>query len=157
MKKNGFSLLEIIIAVFFVGVILVPFVSVIVFTVSANRYANHRLIAANLAQEGIEIVRNIRDSQMDWTAWYGRSAAEIDGDYSVQYASDNLSAFTDNPLKLNISGFYNYIAGASTLFSRKISLKKLSVNEIQVIATVSWKERGITQSVVTEDRLFNWQ
>lgn len=152
-NQKGFSLLEIIVAIFFVGVILVPLVSVITFTLGANKYANHRLIAANLAQEGIEIVRNIRDSETNWNEWYGVFTG---GDKAVEYDKNDLLAPTDNVLNLNAGGFYTYNLGSPTIFSRKITLTKISDDGIQVVAIVNWKDGSTNQSITVEDRLYNW-
>lgn len=153
-NQKGFSLLEIIVAIFFVSVVLVPMVGVVSFTISANRYANHRLIAANLAQEGIEIVRNVRDSNTDWSVWYG---AAWSGDYSVDYSAGTLLPYNNTPLKLNADGFYNYNSGMPTIFSRKLTLGAVSNNMVRVLSIITWKEGTVNQSIIVEDELYNWK
>lgn len=76
---RGQGLLEVIIAIFIIVASVLGTTSVIVATIRAGRIAADRLTAMNLAREGIEIVRNIRDS--NWltsgSAWDTGIAGEV--------------------------------------------------------------------------------
>jgi type II secretory pathway pseudopilin PulG len=61
-NQKGQTLLELLVALFILVLVLTATVALIVSSINAGRESRNRLIAANLAREGIEIVRNIRDS-----------------------------------------------------------------------------------------------
>lgn len=151
----GFTLLETIVAV---GLIVVGLVSALALITNSLFYVSNiqdRLIAANLAAEGIEVVRNIRDN--NWLQNLAWNNGLADGDYQVAYDSMLLSSFSGSPLLLDSNGAYNYTLGAATSYVRKISIANLSNYEIRIIATVTWQRRGITYSSSAEDHLFNWK
>lgn len=61
-KTNvGFSLIEVLIAVFLIGVAFVGVVAFFNSSIQSNLESKNELIAAGLAQEGSELVRNLRD------------------------------------------------------------------------------------------------
>ncbi|MDO8557933.1 MAG: prepilin-type N-terminal cleavage/methylation domain-containing protein [bacterium] len=62
--KNGFSLIETIIALFVLTVGATGAFIVISKTIHISPAVRQEIIAANLAQEGIEVVRNIRDNTL---------------------------------------------------------------------------------------------
>jgi len=61
-NQKGQSLLELLVALFILVSALAATVVLIVTSINAGREGRNRLIATNLAREGIELVRNIRDS-----------------------------------------------------------------------------------------------
>lgn len=70
--KNGagFTILEVIIAIFLITVGLISVYSAATYLTSSSRISKGKLIASQFAQEGIEAVRNIRDrnwmEERDW-------------------------------------------------------------------------------------------
>lgn len=69
MKKNrnnpkGFSLLEVLIATFILVVGILGMIGLISRSITSAIEDRQAIIAAGLAQEGIELVRNIRDTNM---------------------------------------------------------------------------------------------
>ena len=176
-KRNltGFTLLEIIIAIFFVtigmgGVFIVIQKSFSVMSLSASR-----LVAANLAQEGIEVVRNIRDT--NWleggaVAWDEGIDEKI---YEVQY-DDNKADLLDpivlcgaDPCNyddmrfLHIDGgFYKYLVPAvpnqQTKFKRKVTISDKTADSMKITAEVIWKERGGKEYTYTAyNLLYDWK
>ena len=63
-QRGGFSLIEVLIGVMVLGVAIVAATSILVGLLSLNKTNAERMQAYYLAQEGLEAVRNIRDS--DW-------------------------------------------------------------------------------------------
>jgi len=154
--NSGFTLLETIVAV---GLIVVGLVSALALITTSLFYVSNiqdRLAAANLAAEGIEVVRNIRDNNwLQNKAWNNGLA---NGDYQVAYDSMLLSSYTGSPLLFDSgTGLYSYASGAVTLYVRKISIVNLSNYEIRITSTVTWQRRGVTYSSSAEDHLFNWK
>ena len=163
-KNKGFSLIEIIVAIGVIISVFIGSIALISFTISSTRVARSKTMAIGLAQEGLEIVRNIRDN--NWLNYKRKVSNWRDGlsfgDWRVQYNNPALISFVNAPLQINTSGFYGYngIAGFSggtdTPFSRKITLEYIGNNQLKVISEVTWQERGINNSVKAETRLYNW-
>lgn len=156
-KKNGFSLLEVIVAIFIITVGLGGAISLLAFVISASAVGKSQIIATNLAQEGIEVVRNIRDTNwLEGEAWNDGLG---NGDYRVQYNSLGLMAFAGNPvLNIDSQGIYLYDNDEPTThFHRKITINNISDSEMQVISEVTWSERNRDFNVIVEDRLYDWR
>lgn len=72
MKKNrvGFSLIETIIAISVIGVVIATATQLTQSSLKMGRSTMNQFIAFHLAEEGLEIVRNIRDSNwLQNTSW----------------------------------------------------------------------------------------
>ena len=156
LNSDGFTLIETIVAV---GIIAMGFVAVLVLITTSVSYISNiqnRLTAANLAAEGIEVVRNIRDN--NWLQNLAWDNGLSDGDYNIAYNSLSLNSYADTELLVDASnGLYNYSSGNSSGFKRKISISNLSSYEIQVISTVTWQRKGINYANSAEEHLFNWK
>lgn len=152
-NQKGFSLLGVIVAIFLVSMGLVAILTLANYSLRAATLSKDKVIASFLAQEGIEAVRFIRESQVDWGAWY---ASINSGSYRVRYNSGLLN-FVDTPLLINNNGFYQYGSGATTPFYRRIILTKISANELRVSAEIKWQDKGQWHYLTAEDRLWNWK
>jgi len=156
-KKNGFTIIEAIVAIFIltVGIIACSILADQVFRSAST--AKDRLIAVNLAQEGIEVIRNIRDNS--WLAldptWKDDLPA---GDWKVSYDSAGVTAYVDDEcLKVDADGFYNYSFGTDTTFQRKIIISHISDSEMKVEAIVYWVTRGTSKSINIVEYLYDWK
>jgi len=165
-KKRGFSLIELIVAIFFVSVALPGILSAISKAMAEAEDSTLRLRAIYLAQEGIEIVRNIRDTK--WLNGATSTALETAGNYEADYESVSLascpfpcSASQLRFLKIDSDGFYQYSVGAKTLFKRKITIDKTDdldgdtyPDRERVTVEVSWTKRG-AHSVKVQEYLYD--
>lgn len=119
-----------------------------------------RLIATGLAQEGVEIIRYMRETQSDWDTWYSEVEV-ISGDYRIQYDNSDLSdlvAFSDIFLKLDsATGLYQYDSGDDTIFKRKVSLTSVSAVQVNVVVEIIWQLKDNDYSLAVESRLWNWK
>jgi type II secretory pathway pseudopilin PulG len=61
-NQKGQSLLELLVSMLILVLVLTATITLIVTSINAGRESRNKLIAASLAREGIETVRNIRDS-----------------------------------------------------------------------------------------------
>jgi len=158
-KKNtkGFTLMEVIVAIFVITAGIVGVLSLVTQTISASIFSKDKLIAAYLAQEGIEIVRNIRDTNwlqgLGWNSGLGASV------YEAGYNYQSLFGFSGNPLKLEtLTGYYGYGSGNATKFTRKITISGGPiVDSLNVKVEVSWQEKGKTYKVEAQENLYNWK
>ena len=152
--KKGFTLLETIIAI---GILVGS--SLVVYGATARILANvseqkTKFVAAYLAQEGIEVVRNMRDTNWINGAPAWNTGLEA-GTYRGQYNSTSLLAGGEVALKLDSNHFYNYEAGTATQFKRKITLSQPAEDIIKIVAEVNWP--GRTSPVTAEEFLYNWR
>ncbi len=168
-KKEGFTLIEIIIAIFILSVAIVGIFSAFSIVLILTSDLADRLTATYLAQEGIEIVRNIRD-----TNWLNMDANPdsgytwVDGlgvdeflncdqgckaDYTTGIKTSVMSPWTGTAadyLYINdINGFYDYTqTGTKTKFKRKIIITPLadvggnSDHILKVIVETSWDRKA---------------
>jgi Tfp pilus assembly protein PilV len=160
-KNKGFTILE---AIFTFTIIVVGFSGVMTLILNTARYSqinNYNLVAAYLAQEGLELVRNIRDSNwVDGNEWnYGMD----NGSYIIDYNYNSLRTGGSPNLYIDTSdGFYSHDnSGAKSIFQRVISISTPSPDCdgnkcILVSSTVSWSDFGITRSITVSERLYNW-
>jgi len=153
MNKKGFTLLEMIIAVTVILIGLIPIMSLMYDSSFGVRLSLSRLQAAYLAQEGLEIVRNIRDS--NWLAQTSSWNNNLEvGEWEASY-DQPLSHYQDRNLKINNDGFYGY-SGTPTKFKRKITISKPIDDTLQVSVEVSWQEKGKNYSLTVYENLYNW-
>ncbi|MBZ9572786.1 prepilin-type N-terminal cleavage/methylation domain-containing protein [Patescibacteria group bacterium] len=151
--NKAFTLIEVIIAisVFLIGILGVYAVIPRIISISSTNIS--RFIASQLGREGIEIVRNIRDSN----ALKGNDFDDglNNGDWRVQYNRDFLLSFAEIPLKIDGNGFYNYDSGSLTNFKRKVILSHPGTDNLNVKVEVSWPGEG--SPLVVEEILYNWR
>jgi len=160
MKNKGFTLIEVVISLLLISMVSVGAMFTITLSLNSAARVQNDLIAASLVQEGLEIVRNIRDQ--DWHLGNSFGASLSNGDYIIGWNSQSLAAFSDIFLKKDADGFYNYTSGADTIFKRKIIIENSSQNpstvEKVLKVEVSWQEKGgISKMIQAESRLLNWQ
>ncbi len=63
-NNNGYTLVEVILVITLTGITFVTLYALYASTVKRNVDNRYEVIASNLAQEGVEIVRNIRDENV---------------------------------------------------------------------------------------------
>ena len=175
-KEGGFTLAELLIAIFVLTTGIVGVYLVIQRSVSVIDYSYSRLTAAYLAQEGIEIVRNIKDTNLlevrsDPASNFWNDNLE-DGDWQIEYTTPRE---IDPPLypcpapcdyshsnlwflKKADGGFYNYSSGNDTQFKRKINIQRLGGGDIlRVKVTVYWQRgHGKIYEFTIQDNFYNW-
>ena len=99
---KGFSLVESLVGVFIAGTAFLAFLTILPKVMTSETMARKSIIATNLAQEGVEKVRNLRDNNLK------NLHNAFDDDES--YAGNNS---TFNPAKYNTSNLNNYFGNCS--------------------------------------------
>ena len=164
----GFTIIELIISIFILSIAVVGIFSAFSIIVVLTSDTSNRLTAVYLAQEGMEIVRNIRDA--DWLnmnfcltnptdlkctgtppTWLdnGLGSCQTIG-CKADYASTSLFPYTAGSryLYLDDNGFYNINLGTQTKFERKIIVTPIvdvDANQdhiIKVTVQVSWDKKA---------------
>lgn len=154
-REKGFTLVELVASLFVLMAVLEIFLF-ISRSLNSSSFLRDSLIASNLAQEGIEVVRNIRDR--DWFLGNTFGASLPNGAWRVQWDSTALIPLSGNPfLKRHpLVKIFNYDMGTNTIFKRTIDISSISPSEIRVISTVTWDEKSNTKITNAEAHLFNW-
>lgn len=162
--KNGFSLIEIITVLFVVSLGLVGLLSLIIQNIQSQSYNKDNLIAYQLAQEGAELTRKIRDSN-----WRGAKSAFStilhSGVYYMDYNDSALNVYnSNNPsaaiLRQDANGFYTHDLSASTPssgFSRLITITNGPHGSVNIKVTVSWSANTRNYHYDLETSLYNWK
>lgn len=150
-NQKGITLIETIVAVFVVAIGLVSGLSLAVMSTNRTTAVKEKLVALYLAQEGLELARNVRDS------------AGLDGsdDYSIDDYGDYIARFEESAsaelwLDLDAQGFYRHyndfgdgFPSTETLYTRECDR-----DTDLVTCTVSWPGG---QSVTIKEELPMWR
>ncbi len=154
-KRNyflpGFSLGEVLLSVFILASVLTVAVGLIAGDLRYMINSQDRVIASGLAQEGIELVMNIRDN--NWEKGNGAFENGFPNDSSfnqiINYDSDSLEPGSrKNKLNINNNNFYTHNSGTETKFQRKIIVNyyqngssinnKNNADEAEIFSVVIW-------------------
>lgn len=159
---KGFTLIETLIALLVIAIGVGGLFALVNQTVSFTANAAAQLTATSLAQEGIEIARNIRDSNflkihngiaVQWDDGLTGCSSSTAG-CEADYATGALEA-QDRFLNL-ANGFYSYAAGVQTQFKRKIFVDSNGTDVKNIRIQITWQERGKTHSITAATVLYNW-
>jgi len=157
MNNKGFTVLELLAAILVISIGILTAYSVTQRIFAQTIDSANRIQAAYLAKEGIEVVRNIRD-----TNWVESSANWDDGLTSGDWEADYNTTGTINDtydgdfLRIDGTGFYSY-SGTVTKFKRKITISSIAIDEIKVEVEVSWQKRGKDHSLTVQENLYDWK
>lgn len=135
LKKTGFSLVEVILASALSGMLVLAFVSTLLYGQEASALNGKRMRALSLAEEGLEATRNIRDENF---------SNLVDGVYGVAVTGTS----------------WGFSVGSSTIgnFTRTINISSVDSNTKRVSSTVAWQQNASrTGTAVLSQLLTNWQ
>lgn len=164
MSQKGFSIVEVLVATALIGSVVLGVFSLLGPAMKASLASNNMLIASMLAQEGIELVINIRDTNWwqgnDWKKGLGKNGDspfdKIIGiinynNLGITYANSFSGCGTINNeteifncdktnLYLNSDNFYNHTSsGNQTSYKRAVKIEQdLANNRLIVTSIVRW-------------------
>jgi Tfp pilus assembly protein PilV len=150
-SHRAFSFIEVILSVFLVGVGIVAAVNLIASGIGQTLDSKNQQVAAGLAQEGIELVRNVRDN--NWAAGNktfasanfpdcGPQGCRIDYTYTTINSGGTMKLMTENG-----TGFYVHPpAGPDTKFGRKIIITYYKADG----STVTNQANAVSAKVTSE-------
>jgi Tfp pilus assembly protein PilV len=155
--RKGFLLPDVMIAVFVVAGALVAILSVMAPTIKAEFFKRDQMIATGLAQEGIEVMRNIRDNN-----WKGNINAfdgnfPVPGDYCINYDdSPTVAGCSSNNGYLTqdiATGIYR--SNSTGKFKRTVEVS-VSGTSRDITSTVTWGTAPSVHEITLTDTLTNW-
>lgn len=160
-QGKGFSLLETTIAIAILVAAVIGPMALSSKSVRSASVARNTILASNLAQEGAELIKNIRLnnrlSGSNWTQGLG-TCGSVNGcfidakDLDVRACSANCAFLKfDNGLNL-----YNYDSGQDSIFRRIITISNLTADEIKVRSSVRWSDNFGNHDFTLSTSMFNW-
>lgn len=172
-EKNikGFSLVEVLVVISVMTFGLLGLVSLVKQNIQVQSVNKNFLIASMLSQEGLELVRNIRDENWldenltgpdDWKD--GLIPEGVSSTFTIEHDGDIVEAvdLISDPgarLYFDVNNFYNHedTSGGTTIFRRLITVDDSDPNYIDVSSHVRWQERGRSFDYTAVTYLYNWR
>lgn len=166
--KQGFTLIETLIALTVLIMIITGPLSLATKSISASIFSQDQITASYLAQEAVEYIINIRDNNSlqdnDWL--YGLDQCLGASGCYVDARNNNIvSCGSVCPkIKYDESGgfYYNYQTGQDTIFTRTVKISKINIqgneDEARIEVIISWLEKfGGQKSFTLQEDIFNWK
>ena len=144
--RKGFSMAEVVISASVLMIMTAGIFLALTGSLNHSMDSRNHIIASELAQEGIELVRNVRDNNLasgvDYNTYFSSNldSCRIDKDYNYT-DSNSISCNNANDvfqLKYN-NNFYEHTDGDGTRFYRKIKIADYNSGTGKTITSVvSW-------------------
>ncbi len=161
-REGGQSLIEAMVGTTLVLVGILGMIGLVTRSFAANDVVVNRFIAANLAAEGVEVVKNVIDTKV---AAHNETWQQIQDDLSKGPFGVEIGVngpvidadLADRKLCFENGGYLydKSCAGVVTSFKRSVAIT--SATEISVAVTVSWITRGTPNSLTVDDVFWDWR
>ena len=170
----GLSIIELIAVIFVISLGLTGVLSLVIKNIEVQHINKNILAASGLAQEGLEIVRNIRDANWlipgnDWAK--DVAGASGDSTYAIDFRGRNniimaANNIDDEAARLYIisggatAGLYTHEAADNTAtnFYRLITVTGDPTDGyLDVKCHIRWKDLGRNYNYTAETYLYNWR
>lgn len=160
MREQGFTIVESLAAVFLISMGLLGAFALISEVSSNTAGSLSRLTASYLAGEGIEIARNMRDSNLlkinrgEAASWDTGLSSCVAG-CEIDFDDVSFAPYAGTFLKNNGTS-YSYDSGTDTKFQRKITVTSPNAYTLAVTVDVYWQEKGRSLALQASTQLFKW-
>lgn len=161
-SQKGLTLVETTVAL---GILMIGVMASLILLISTFNFAERseqEIVVVNLAREGIEAVRTLRNNNaVDlFSGGYDGKNFIIDVDENFNLDSEvGTSAIQECDqciLYLNNDRYLHNAAGAATNFRRMITIEDVSVSEKKVLSKVYWTLKGNSYEFLLETNLTDW-
>jgi Tfp pilus assembly protein PilV len=168
-NQKGFTLIETLFAVLIFSASLISLMVIAARGISATAGVEQETVAHYLAQEGVEVVRNTRDSNfLSATTWDTGFAPDCLAPAVCQVIYSQTSAPTLSTCvgiactvqKSPIDGSFINSLGSGSIpspFVREVSVVAVGTVEYQVSSQVKWTSKNIDRTVVLQTILKKWR
>ena len=172
--QQGFTLVETLVAISILLVAIVGPMTIAARGLQTAFYAREQITAFMLAQEGVELVRMIRDQNAlrtppaNWLSGIPGVCRNSNNGCGMHLRNDTVRNCNSQDCRLLYDdralggrrGFYNYAAGTESPFTRQIWVRPVSggnTREAEVTVTVSWRSGLFVgeKEVTLQSRIFN--
>ena len=158
-QQKAFSLIEVISVLFILSIGLLGVLNLIIQNINSQYFSRQNIIAYQLAQEGVELIRQVRDT--NWNSGANWNEHLSDGNYYMDYTNSYpiATGSTSEPLYLTTNNVYTHNAANNTLtkFNRLITISNVSDHEIRVTSTIDWVDGTKSRSYTLEALLYDWE
>lgn len=164
-NENGSIMIESMIAIGLVTVGLVGIFGLVTRSTHLNKDVENRVVATYLAGEGIEVIKNLIDTNVEKT--YRSSLVTwnegLSGAFEVEYNSKlttliPISSTSTNPLRLNkTTGRYSYSGSVTTPYFRTVRVTGGGGSVITVESYVEWTADKKKNTIHLSDTFYNWR
>jgi len=140
--RRGFSLIEVLITLLVLTLSITGVVLLMTKNIADVQNSKNQIIAAMLAQEGIELVRNLKDNKTLALADCDNCRISMD---SSTNESTNIKSDSNNKLFLHDNFYQHGGSGTPTKFYRRVDVKtteKDGTDETIVDVYVTWNNKG---------------
>lgn len=177
-KRTGFTLIETVVALAILAVALAGPVTLATRSIFNTRFSKNKLTASQLAAEGIEIVRQKRDSNImagnDWTTNIcgAGSSCSYQGDVTGAWLScvtcnvalgyDSATGLYTQGCSTNCTSFTRVITVDRSIGNERVQLPAGATtitedNRMRITSTVTWQDNIGPQSLAFTEILYNWR
>ena len=178
-ENRGFTVIEAMVAISILLLSIVGAFAVAQSSLRSSNLAKNRVTAYYLAQEAIEYVRHVRDSNglealsdrntnVPWLK--GFAATEDDPCFPGKVCIVDATGITQPQtcisecpyLVKDAQGLFGYESGETSMYNRSLALNLVCYNgecgnEMVVSVTVKWNQNGVDQFINVSENLYNWQ
>lgn len=183
-KNTGFTLVEVLVAIAIFSLAVLSMMVILGGSLSHINYAKKKTTATYLAQEGIEYIRNLRDTFVLYETGNEEGWVLFKDHTSDCFGTTNSKFCYFNPLDINFNDEtkpiidmdifkcidssceelyynpanlkYNYTTGVPSGFVRAIRMVEINPDEIAVESYVFWGQGSGVQQISFREHLFNW-
>lgn len=168
-SQFGFTLIEVLVALSLLVLVSLGVIQLVLRSKQVADVGGEQFVAANLAREGVELVRSLRDTTWftddDRSHWIsdamcGTFTYDIDrlhnGDFEV-------GAEDEADILIQDDGHFSHASlpdSVATPFARVLEVdcseREGNPPYVTVIARVSWENRGQPREVLLKEKLYNW-
>lgn len=159
--KKGFTLIETLVAISALSLALAGIISLSSIAIRSSLAADSQVKAFFLANEGLEYIRNKRDTNIiSGSSWLDGLTGCTDGCFVDVFASgysiNSCPGGVCPKLKFD-SGLnrYDYAGAEETIFTRKLTLTQITPYEINAVSEISWTHANTQRGFSLEERLFD--
>lgn len=167
-KKTGFSLIEVVIGIAVITLIITAAAEITRSSIRMGSITSNELIANHLAEEGLEIVRNIRDS--NWLRNQRWDTGLEDGDYTIEETSEEnvppfkLTRKEESALALLASESGNNYVRTIHIAHKQVVVSQANATDdevtsdvITIDSTVTYPSRPERKSMTLSTTLTDWK
>lgn len=171
-SAKGFTLIEMFVAITILALAVVGPLTIASRGLNTTVLARDQLTAAYLAQEGIEYIRYIKDSNVlsgdDWMTGLDdclkAEGCQVDpwsdtttiADCSSSTDGCQLLRFNTAPEPTYLYSYGVTVYDIDTSFRRSVFIKPVSLYEKAIVVNMEWQFGSNRQNLEITDRIFNW-